>query len=493
MGRWNKHMVKLWGAGILALSITLGSVQVPVYAETVQSVTILESTHELVNGKMRVTADIRNGGKGAEAGFYVVGYDENGTALEVVGDSEYMMSDEIGTYEVDLDSGGSVKRVEVVPAGPAGDQAQLLASGYYTNNGVINVSGVVQNSTVGHNVGMLAVGYDASGKAVEVTSADSYLGGSNVGTFIVQLKAAKLIKSVKVSVIDPVEDAVKLLQTGSRLENGKLIVTGSIQNRNKGGQAGVIVVGSNGSGKVLEVNTTSGYLSSNEIATFQAELEAGKAVSDLKVFLTGNSQTPKIIAEGRTTINNKLVVTIGVENGDVSQRITVKSTAYDAKGRSLGTDTDSMFMTANETTTLRIDYDTRVKSVKLKYYDQSGKQIGEAPIRIKINGQLQSYAQSPVMAGGSVLVPMRPIFESLDASVKWDQKTQSVSSSKGSAQIKLKMGSKQAVVNGKNVALDSAPRMVKGTTMVPLRFVASALGCEVKWDGNEKMVLITTK
>ena len=92
-------------------------------------------------------------------------------------------------------------------------------------------------------------------------------------------------------------------------------MTGSIQNRNKGGQAGVIVVGSNGSGKVLEVNTTSGYLSSNEIATFQAELEAGKAVSDLKVFLTGNSQTPKIIAEGRTTINNKLVVTIGVENG----------------------------------------------------------------------------------------------------------------------------------------------------------------------------------
>lgn len=100
-------MVKLWGVGILALSITLGSVQVPVYADTVQSATVLESTHELVNGKIRVTADIRNGGTGAEAGFYVVGYDENGKALEVVGDSEYMMSDEIGTYEVDLDSGAS--------------------------------------------------------------------------------------------------------------------------------------------------------------------------------------------------------------------------------------------------------------------------------------------------------------------------------------------------------------------------------------------------
>ncbi|WP_144530119.1 copper amine oxidase N-terminal domain-containing protein, partial [Peribacillus simplex] len=84
------------------------------------------------------------------------------------------------------------------------------------------------------------------------------------------------------------------------------------------------------------------------------------------------------------------------------------------------------------------------------------------------------YAQAPVMSGGSVLVPMRAIFESLDASVKWDQKTQTITSVKGSSQIKLKMGSKQAVVNGKNVTLDSAPRMVKGTTMVPLRFVATA-------------------
>lgn len=493
MASLKKRITTVVGAGLLALSITFGSIPMSVSAEAAQNVSVLETTHELVNGKMRVTMDIQNKGTGTEAGFYVVGYDANGNTLEVVGDSDYLMSDEISTYEVDLDSGSRVKRVEVMAAGPAGNQAQLLASGYWTNNDGIEVSGVVQNSTVGHNVGMLAVGYDAAGKAVEVTSADTYFGGSDVGTFNVQLKAVKQIKSVKVSVIDPVEDAVKLLQTGSRLENGKLIVTGSIQNRNKGGQAGVIIVGSNANGKVLEVNTTSGYLLSNEIANFQAELEAGKAVSDLKVFLTGNSETAKIIAEGRTTINNKLVVTIGVENGNVSQRITVKSTAYDAKGRSMGTDTDAMFMSANETTTLRIDYDSRVKSVKLKYYDQSGKEIGEAPIRIKINGQLQSYAQAPVMVGGSVLVPMRPIFESLDASVKWDQKTQSVSSSKGSTQIKLKMGSKQAVVNGKNVALDSAPRMVKGTTMVPLRFVASALGCEVKWDAKEKTVLITTK
>lgn len=52
----------------------------------------------------------------------------------------------------------------------------------------------------------------------------------------------------------------------------------------------------------------------------------------------------------------------------------------------------------------------------------------------------------------------------------------------------LMMGSKQVVVNGNNAALDSSPRMVKGTTTASLRFCGiRALGCEVNWDSNEKM------
>lgn len=488
-----KRLIQTIMAGMLALAMTFGPMQPSVLAEEATGITVVDSSQELINGKMRVNFDVRNGGSGTTAGFVVVGYDENGKVIEVIGDSAYLMSNEIETFEVNLESGSKVKEVKVLPAGPAGNQAVLLEYGTRTEKGSIQVSGAVQNASEGRRVGMLAVGYDANGKAVEVRSASSYLTGSEVVTYDIELKAVNQIKSVKAMVIDSTEDAVKLLQTGSRVENGKLIISGSIQNRNEGGRVGVIVVGSNSNGKVLEVNTTTGYLTAKEIGNFEAKLESGKAVSGVKVFLTGTSQTPKIIAEGKTRINNKLVVTIGIENGPKSQRITVKSTAYDAKGRSLGSDTDSMFMLDNETTTLRIDYDSRVSSVKLKYYDEAGREIGTEPIRIKINGQLQSYAQAPIMVNGSVLVPMRPIFESLQASVKWDQKSQTVTSSKGTTNIKLKMGSKQATVNGKTVALDSAPLSVKGTTMVPLRFVAAALGCEVKWDKNEQMVLITTK
>ncbi|NMO95278.1 copper amine oxidase N-terminal domain-containing protein [Paenibacillus lemnae] len=491
--------MRILGTGILAIAIAAAgplhqTVHGDISSNTSTNVTVMESSYALEGGKMRVRFDVRNGGSGTEAGFVVLGYDASGKVIEAIGDSAYLMSNEIETFEVDLDAGSLVNKVEVKPAGQAGDRAVLLASGHYEQNGKIEVTAVLQNADSGRNAGVLAVGYDASGKAVEVKSASGYLMSSNVDTFSIQLKAAKQIKSVKVTAVDTPEDAVKLLSTGSRLENGKLIVSGAIQNRNEGGRVGVIIVGSQASGKVLEVNTTSGYLSGKEIGNFEAELTAGKAISGVKVYLTGGSQTPKIIAEGRTRINNKLVVSVGIENGDKSQKITMKSSAYNAQGRLLGSDIDSIYMTAHEATTLRIDYlDSRVASVKLKYFDEAGQEIGAVPIRIKINGQLQSYAQAPVMVNGSVMVPMRPIFESLQASVKWNQQTQTVTSTKGSTKIQLKLGSKQATVNQKSVKLGTAPRSVKGTTMVPLRFVADALGCDVKWDKEQQMVLITTK
>ncbi|MGI6551909.1 MAG: stalk domain-containing protein [Bacillota bacterium] len=50
--------------------------------------------------------------------------------------------------------------------------------------------------------------------------------------------------------------------------------------------------------------------------------------------------------------------------------------------------------------------------------------------------------------------------------------------------IKLTLGNKEAVVDGKSSALDVAPKAgaADGKAMVPLRFVSEALGAEVQWD-----------
>ena len=56
--------------------------------------------------------------------------------------------------------------------------------------------------------------------------------------------------------------------------------------------------------------------------------------------------------------------------------------------------------------------------------------------------------------------------------------------------ILLTVGSKYAEVNGKSFVLDVAPQILKGRTVIPLRFVTEALGCEVEWDGKKQQIKI---
>lgn len=57
--------------------------------------------------------------------------------------------------------------------------------------------------------------------------------------------------------------------------------------------------------------------------------------------------------------------------------------------------------------------------------------------------------------------------------------------------IVLTIGSKTAQVNGKAVGLDVAPQIIQGTTVVPIRFIAENLGCEVLWSAPEQRISIS--
>lgn len=56
--------------------------------------------------------------------------------------------------------------------------------------------------------------------------------------------------------------------------------------------------------------------------------------------------------------------------------------------------------------------------------------------------------------------------------------------------IELPIKAEYAKVNGKDVPLDVPAQILNGRTMVPIRFVAEALGCEVEWLDKEKTVVI---
>ncbi|KMY32978.1 hypothetical protein ACZ11_12940 [Lysinibacillus xylanilyticus] len=113
-------------------------------------------------------------------------------------------------------------------------------------------------------------------------------------------------------------------------------------------------------------------------------------------------------------------------------------------------------------------------------------------ITIYVDGVQLKTDQPPVMVQGRVMLPLRAIFEALDASVDWDRKKQTVTATKGDTTVVLKIKSRVATVNNKTVTLDVPAQIFSGRTMVPVRFVSEALGQDVDWNSRSQIVTINS-
>jgi hypothetical protein len=115
-------------------------------------------------------------------------------------------------------------------------------------------------------------------------------------------------------------------------------------------------------------------------------------------------------------------------------------------------------------------------------------------IRVEVNGQQVHfpYAQ-PTEINGRVMIPLRGVLERLGADrVDWRPISQEMIVAGPDQDMRLRIGDQAAIVNGQRVPLDVPPMIVRGTTMVPLRFVSENLGANVDWVDSTQTVYIAT-
>lgn len=98
----------------------------------------------------------------------------------------------------------------------------------------------------------------------------------------------------------------------------------------------------------------------------------------------------------------------------------------------------------------------------------------------------------PAIVNGRTLVPMRSIFEALGAEIEWNNYTKAVTAQKDDKTIILYLNDIFAYIDGVSYQLDTPAVAIDGRTMVPARFVAESLDCQVYWDSYEKCVSIFT-
>lgn len=120
-------------------------------------------------------------------------------------------------------------------------------------------------------------------------------------------------------------------------------------------------------------------------------------------------------------------------------------------------------------------------------------QIGN-PV-FKLNNQAMLLDSPPVIKNDRTLLPIRAVVEAMGGQVNWNAEERRVGIEYRGKTVTLWIGKNTAKVNGKEVMIDPSnpnvvPEIINGRTMLPLRFVAESLGCQVEWDDKTKTITI---
>ncbi|GIO44133.1 C40 family peptidase [Paenibacillus apis] len=119
----------------------------------------------------------------------------------------------------------------------------------------------------------------------------------------------------------------------------------------------------------------------------------------------------------------------------------------------------------------------------------SGTEAASA-VAVYLDGSKLQTEIAPRMVDGSVLVPMRSLFEAQGAKLSWDGTTKTVTAEKANTKLIYRIGDSTADLNGQAMQLAVPGRIADGYTLVPLRFVSESLGSKVDWDEAARAVRI---
>jgi hypothetical protein len=118
-----------------------------------------------------------------------------------------------------------------------------------------------------------------------------------------------------------------------------------------------------------------------------------------------------------------------------------------------------------------------------------------------LNGKTNFMDMPPIIKNGRTLLPISYVVSALGGKSSWDPQAQKVTvtmpktSSATGITIEMQIGSPIAYLNGTKryidaVSHDVTPLLANSRTMVPLRFVAEAVGATISFDNSSKVITV---
>ncbi len=332
--------------------------------------TLVSSDWKASNGKINVTGTVVFSSKNYQrVGIVAIGYDKNGKAIETKSIDGLQTSGKSKTYKLVLDSGSLISRVEVKPTGNATDIV-LLSSADRLENSKVIATGVVENGTKEYQrFGMVATGYDENNKAIETKCIDELYPEGGAESFKVVLDSGAKIKRVVIKAAGKSND-IELLSSADRHENGKVIVTGAVENGTKEYQRfGMVATGYDENNKPIETKCIDYLHPQGGARSFKVVLDSGAKIKRVAVQATGKANDIELLSIADRLENEKIIATASVENGtDKIQQIVLVATGYDQNGKVIETKSskDGLYERSSKSYSIVLTGVSQIKTVEVK-------------------------------------------------------------------------------------------------------------------------------
>lgn len=102
----------------------------------------------------------------------------------------------------------------------------------------------------------------------------------------------------------------------------------------------------------------------------------------------------------------------------------------------------------------------------------------------------QGRVLAALVKGGTVLIPLRSMFEQMGATVSYDASSKTATVSKAGAEVKVTVGKPEVTINGEVRPLDVPPMIYGGSVLVPIRVISEGMGAYVQWVPSQHVVVV---
>ena len=134
------------------------------------------------------------------------------------------------------------------------------------------------------------------------------------------------------------------------------------------------------------------------------------------------------------------------------------------------------------------------KTSTLSLYDENTKLIKMKinDVNYSINGESKKMDAKPFIKNDRTLVPLRFIVEAIGGEVNWDNDNRLVTVNSKGKTIVLPIDSKTIKIDGKDVNIDQAAIIKGDRTFVPIRFIAENLDMVVNYINESRIIEISS-